>query len=426
MDASKAQARARIILQGLRFSKDVIDQPFANLSGGWRTRCDLACALFQKVDILLLDECTNFLDLPAVIWLEKYIQTLDDTTVVITTHDRDFADAVADELLILREGGLQYFRGNLSGYEANQHSQWKYMTRMKDAQDKKTKHMEDTIDANIRAAKRTGDDKKLKQAASRRKKIEERTGLEVGLRGGRFKLNRDLPGFHLTNRDAIEVPTFDPPSRISIPPNPPPLRFPGALVSLKGVSFSYTKQTILRDVDLVIHPGERIGVAGLNGAGKSTLVGLVVGEDEGSLHSGSSMGLLPTKGTVTRHSRLRIRCFSQHAIEQLEVKGNKDNKLTALSELITTAAGELTESDARALLGSLGLPGRTASDVPVTALSGGQKVRGTHRPRYFEINLSFFFIGSTSLGQVDLCTTTPSRPRRSHNPPRLEHNISAD
>ena len=382
MDASKAQARARIILQGLRFPKNVIDQPFTNLSGGWRTRCDLACALFQKVDILLLDECTNFLDLPAVIWLEKYIQSLDDTTVVITTHDRDFADAVADELLILRGGDLHHFRGNLSAYDANQHSQWKYMTRMKEAQDKKTKHMEDTIDASIRAAKRRGDDKKLKQAASRRKKIEERTGLEVGLRGGRFKLNRDLAGYHLTNRDAIEMPTFDPPSRISIPSSPPALRFPGALVSLKGVSFSYTKQTIIRDIDLVIHPGERIGVAGLNGAGKSTLVSLVVGEDEGS---GSSMGLSPNKGTITRHSRLRIRCFSQHAIEQLEVKGNGDKNLTALSELITTAAGELTETDARALLGSLGLPGRTASDVPVASLSGGQKVCGNQGPRYSEV-----------------------------------------
>jgi ATP-binding cassette subfamily F protein 3 len=243
----------------------------------------------------------------------------------------------------------------------------------------KSKHMEETIEANIRAAKRTGDDKKLKQAASRRKKLDERTGLEVGLRGGRFKLNRDLAGYHTTMRDEIEIPTMDPQVRISIPPTPPPLRFPGALVSLKQVSFTYpgaskTTPMTLRDIDLVIHPGERVGIAGLNGSGKSTLVALIVGTDNCQGGGPNGNGLLPSCGTVTRHSRANIRWFSQHAVEELEAKGTKDSNITALSELLSTAAGEMTEQEARAMLGSLGLPGRIASDVPVAALSGGQKV----------------------------------------------------
>ena len=268
MGSSTADIRARTVLRGLGFSQSAIDGPFTMLSGGWRTRCELACALIRKVDILLLDECTNFLDLPAVIWLEGYIRSLETTTVVVITHDRDFADAVADELLILRECGLQHFRGNLSAYEHERRSQTRYLTRMKDAQDHKSRHMEETIDANVRAAKRTGDDKKLKQAASRRKKLDERTGFEVGLRGGRFKLNRDLPGYHTSMRDEIETPTMDPLVRIAIPSSPPSLRFPGALVSLKQVSFaypgaSYTTSLTLRDIDLVIHSSERVGIAGL-------------------------------------------------------------------------------------------------------------------------------------------------------------------
>jgi len=370
------------VLRGIGFSQGAIESPFTTLSGGWRTRCELACALVQKADILLLDECTNFLDLPAVIWLEGYIRSLKTTTVVVITHDRDFADAVADELLILRECGLQHFRGNLSAYEHERRSQTKYLTRMKDAQELKSKHMEETIEANIRAAKRTGDDKKLKQAASRRKKLDERTGLEVGLRGGRFKLNRDLAGFHNSMRDEIEIPTMDPQVRMSIPSTPPPLRFPGALVSLKQVSFTYpgaskTAPPTLRDIDLVIHPGERVGIAGLNGSGKSTLVALIVGMDnfQGEGPNGNrNGGLLPSCGTVTRHSRANICWFSQHAVEELEAKGTQDSSITALSELLGTAAGEMTEQEARAMLGSLGLPGRIASDVPVAALSGGQKV----------------------------------------------------
>lgn len=287
---------------------------------------------------------------------------------------------------------------------------------MKDAQDRKTQHMEDTIDSHLRAAKRSGDDKKLKQAASRRKKLDERTGLEVSATGGRFKLNRDLVGYHNTRRADIEslIPGMDPPVRMSVPAQPPSLRFPGALVSMKGVSFAYpqTTKTVVMDVDLVIHPGERVGVAGLNGSGKSTLVGLMVGDITG----GGGTGLQPTKGTVTRHSRARIRCFSQHAVEELEARGAMDMELTELRELMQTADGELTEQDARATLGSLGLPGRTASDVPVAALSGGQKVHCYALIIYLRCSLRNLCSGSTGARETHLLPTPSPRSRRSHHP----------
>lgn len=285
-----------------------------------------------------------------------------------STHDRDFADAVADELLVLREHSIEHFRGGLSLYEKERHDQTKYLTRMQAAQDKKTKHIESSIASALTAAKRTGDDKKLKQVASRRKKIEERTGLEVGLKGGRFKLNRDLGGYHLARRDAIEIPTMDPLVKVSIPSEPADLRFPGALVSLEKVTFNYPRMRTptLVDVDLVIHPGERVGIAGLNGSGKSTLVGLVAGVESG--------GLNPTKGTVTRHTRAKMQCFSQHAVEALEEKGKADEELTSLRYMMEFTAGRLSEQEVRGLLGGLGLPGKIASDIPVAALSGGQKV----------------------------------------------------
>jgi ATPase subunit of ABC transporter with duplicated ATPase domains len=293
-----------------------------------------------------------------------------------STHDRDFADAVAEELLVLREQGLEHFKGNLSDYERERHSRAKYLTRMQAAQDKKAKHMESSIAHALTAAKRTGDDKKLKQVASRRKKIEERSGLEVGLKGGRFKLNRDLMGYHNTMRDAIDISTLDPLVKIAFPSEPPDLRFPGALVSLEKATFRYpgAKLPTLKEVDLVIHPGERVGIAGLNGSGKSTLVGLVVGTD------GGTVGLRPTTGNVTRHARVKIQCFSQHVVEALEQKGATNRELTALQEMLEITAGTMTQQEVRSLLGSLGLHGKVASDVPVAALSGGQKV--SRRLRY--------------------------------------------
>ena len=374
MGASGAEAKARSVLLGLGFSEGSIDEPMSRLSGGWKTRCSLACALCQSADLLLLDEPTNFLDLPSIIWLEHYIQNLGPAvTVLAVTHDRAFADGIADELLVMRNLRLERFRGNLSAYEIERTKNNKYLTRMQEAQDKQKKHIQSTIEQNVKSAKRAGDDKKLKQAASRRKKLDERWGMEVSAKGGRFKLNRDLPGYHNTNRDAIEIPDFDPPVRFTVPTTPTDLRFPGALLSFEKVSFAYPKKKqvpILRDVDLTIHMGERIGICGRNGSGKSTLVSLAMAGSDGTATS-----LKPTSGTVTKHTRARIGLYSQQSAEDLNAIASEKPEMTSLSHLMEHAGGELAEKEARALLSSVGLTGRTASDVPITLLSGGQKVR---------------------------------------------------
>lgn len=374
MGASSAEAQARSVLLGLGFSEEAIDQPMTKLSGGWQTRCSLASALCQSADLLLLDEPTNFLDLPSIMWLENYIQNLSPTvTVLVVTHDRAFADHVADELLIMRNLGLERFRGNLSAYELERMKKYKYLSRMQDALDKKKKHMEKTVENSVKAAKRTGDDKKLRQAASRKKKLEERSGMEVSAKGTRFKLNRDLAGYHLTNRDAIEIPDFDAPVRFSVPVTPVDLRFPGALLSLEKVTYAYPKKKqspILQDVDLTIHTGERVGICGRNGSGKTTLVSLAMAGADGS-----STSMNPTSGSITRHTRAKFGLYSQQSAEELNKIAAEKPELTALSHLMEYASGELEEKDARAILGNVGLTGKTASDIPITLLSGGQKVR---------------------------------------------------
>ncbi|KIW04402.1 uncharacterized protein PV09_04680 [Verruconis gallopava] len=397
INADAASSRARTILLGLGFSPEQIDDSMDKLSGGWRTRCDLACALAQKADVLLLDEPTNFLDLPSIIWLQDYIRSIEDTTVVCITHDRDFADAIADELLVLRNQTIEVFSGNLSLYESERIKKAKWLTDMKEAQDKQKAHMQQSIANMQQQARKAGDDKKLKQAVSRQKKIDDRMGLQVNARGGRFKLNRDLVGYSLTRRADIEVPDFDPPVRIKLPSEPTDLRFPGALVSLENVSFSYPVTAdaggsrnkrgpeILRDITLTIHPGERVGLCGLNGSGKTTLVSIVVGGGSDGAPYTSSLsasggeqmgaGLTPTKGNVTRHPRARFGRFSQQVVEELEAYGAAHREITALRHLMDHAGAELPEKEARGVLGSLGLQGAVASDVPIFALSGGQKVR---------------------------------------------------
>lgn len=298
----------------------------------------------------------------------------DSTTVLVVSHDRAFGDEVTDELLVLREQQLERFKGNLSTYEQERMKKYKYLYRMQEAQEKQKKHMQSTIEGNVQAAKRSGDDKKLKQAASRKKKLDDRMGIQVSAKGTRFKLNRDLVGYHESKRDGIELPKFDPPAQLIIPNQPADLRFPGALVSFEKVNFSYVvgnkKVPTLTDINLTIHPGDRVGLAGLNGSGKSTLVSLAMGTS-----ADGSKTMAPTSGTITKHTRAKFALYSQQAAEELETIANDHPEATALSHLLEFAGDGVQEKDARSVLSGVGLAGKIASDVPIKLLSGGQRVR---------------------------------------------------
>lgn len=367
--------KARNILSGLGFPKANFEKAVSTLSGGWRMRTNLASVLLQPTDILILDEPTNFLDLLGIIWLQNFLLKLPESspnppTVVLVSHDRDFVNAVCQELIILRDQELTYFRGDLVSFDASIRDKKLYLGRMKEAQDKQKAHMQQTIQQNIKQGKAKGDDNKLRQAKSRQKKLDDRMGMEKSASGTRFKLNRDLAGFHLTSRAEIDVPQDEKGVSILLP-NAPDLRFPGPLVSLEKVTFKYPTlkksqqplPIVLQDIDLTIHMGDRIGVVGLNGCGKSTLIKLLTDT------------MKPTKGSVTRHPRLRMGYYSQHAVEDLQSLGRANPDLTALSLMTTDVNSELDQGELRGLLGSLGLPGRTASDVPLSKLSGGQLVR---------------------------------------------------
>ena len=108
--------------------------------------------------------------------------------------------------------------------------------------------------------------------------------------------------------------------------------------------------------------GARVGIVGLNGSGKSTLVKLVTDQ------------VKPTKGTVSRHPRLKLGYYSQDAIETLRAEGLADPSMTALTKLGAETGGDLDEGEIRGLLSCLNLSGSVVSHTPVSKLSGGQLV----------------------------------------------------
>ena len=366
MRLSDIDSKARRVLTGLGFKEAQLGYQFDALSGGWKMRCLLATALVQMTDILVLDEPTNYLDLLGILWLQHYLSSLKesspDTIVVLVSHDRDFVNATCSETIILREKQLTYFHGNPASYEKKLRHETLRMMRLKESQERQIAHMEDSVRYNMQQGKKKGDDNKVRQAKSRQKKLDERMGMQVNEKGTRFKLSRDRMGWHDSSHAAIEVPREEKGVSMSFPPAPD-IRFPGSLLSLEQTTFAYrgaTKPTI-QAANLVVQSGDRIGIVGLNGSGKSTLIKMLVEQIE------------PIEGAVTRHARVKIAYYSQHAVDKLKTDALENFAITALKCLMDRAVASsrpIEEPNARKLLGSLGLSGRTASETPLSKLSG--------------------------------------------------------
>lgn len=205
---------------------------------------------------------------------------------------------------------------------------------------------------------------------SRQKKLDERFGIETSAKGGRFKLNRDMVGYFSSNRAELVMQAEERKVKINIP-DPEPLRTVGDLIHFDGVDFSFprAKSPLLSNVTFTVEQGGRLAFVGANGNGKTTLAKLILGE------------LKPTKGKIVRHPLLTIGHFDQHSVEKLSLPLSAlsldDKPVTALSHFMDhfeELGDKVTEQEARAFLGSLGLQGKTASDTRLSELSGGQKV----------------------------------------------------
>ncbi|KAJ7098765.1 P-loop containing nucleoside triphosphate hydrolase protein [Mycena belliarum] len=369
LETSSTEARAATILSGLGFTKEMMDGPYTSLSGGWRSRCSLATSLLVQSDVLLLDEPSNFLDLEAIIWLEGFLSS-ESRTLLLISHDQDFLNNVVEETIILRNKKLEYFEGTPAAFEANERKERKRITGAQEVLDKKREHIEKSIQQGIASAKKTGDDNRQRMVKSRQKKLDERWGAETSAKGTRFKLNRDMAGYHLTNRAEIETAAGEPRVKINID-SPEKLRTLGDLIHFDAVEYRFpkAKTAFLEDMTFTINQGGRCAFVGANGQGKSTIAKLIMGT------------LKPTKGNIVRHPLLKIGYFSQHSVEELSgplTRAESDDPVTALSYFMEyfAAKGEtVVEQDARKCLGSFGLQGKIASDAPLSQLSGGQKVR---------------------------------------------------
>ncbi|CAH2100170.1 unnamed protein product [Euphydryas editha] len=330
--ADSAEPRARRILAGLGFSREMQDRPTKNFSGGWRMRVSLARALYIEPTLLLLDEPTNHLDLNAVIWLDNYLQGWKKTLLVVS-HDQSFLDNVCNEIIHLDQQKLLYYKGNYSMFKKMYAQKRKEMIKEYEKQEKRLKELK------AHGQSKKAAEKKQKEALTRKQ-----------------EKNRSKSQREEADEGAAPVTLLQRPKEYLVKfsfPDPPPLQPP--ILGLHNVDFNFPGQKpLFKQVDFGIDLNSRVAIVGPNGVGKSTFLKLLVGE------------LSPIRGELIRNHRLRIGRFDQHSGEHLTAEESPVEYLQRLFGL--------QYEKARKALGTFGLAGH-AHTIKMKDLSGGQKAR---------------------------------------------------
>lgn len=310
------------VANGLDIPESMRNQPFESLSGGEKTRVNLARLILEDTDILLLDEPTNHLDLHATEWLEDYILHFRGTVLAIS-HDRYFLDVMCQRCIEISDGKAELYSGNYSFYVEER--QRRFEEKLKKYEKDQAK-----VEQLTRAAEQMhlwafmGADKLHKRAFSMEKRIEKLQTSEKPTVARKLTVK-----FKEREFSGDEVLVVD------------------------SVSKAFGEKKLFSDLSLTVTGGERIALIGDNGTGKSTLIKMIMHDeapDAGILYTGPAVrtGYLP-----------QIVEFS-------------DMSRTCLDTMLYDCRCQPQE--ARDRLAAFGFRGENVL-IPVSALSGGERSR---------------------------------------------------
>ena len=261
------QTKTNKVCNGLSIPQAMREQLFDKLSGGEKTRVNLARLILEDTDILLLDEPTNHLDLRATEWLEEYLEKFKGTVLTVS-HDRYFLDKVVDRIIEIQEGRAEFYSGNYSFYAVEKEQRYEERMRQYEKEQAKIQQLEKAAQ-QLRIWAYSGNDKIFKRAQSMEKRIER---MRVTDRPKKERKMEVRFGEREFRGDEV--------------------------LTIKNLKKSFGDRTLFDHVNLEVAGGERIALLGDNGAGKSTLLKILMGEEEpdsGKLRLGPTVkiGYLP-------------------------------------------------------------------------------------------------------------------------------------
>ena len=253
------------ICNGLGIPSEMRTQEFTSLSGGEKTRVNLARLLLEKTDILLLDEPTNHLDLNSVEWLEGYINAFKGTVLAIS-HDRYFIDQVADRVIEITEGHAEFYSGNYSFYMDEKQARFDLQMKQYEQEQAKLKQLGYTVE-------------RMKGWGINNRTLYRRA-MSIQHRMERIK-KTERPKTEKTMKATFGEKDFS-----------------GDVVfKMKNVGKAFGDRVLFSDINLNVEGGERIALLGDNGTGKSTFIKCLLGDEDcvGKIQFGPTVkwGYLP-------------------------------------------------------------------------------------------------------------------------------------
>lgn len=326
LDDAQKKTRIETVLSKVGFPDP--DGEVSTLSGGWRKRLALAAQLAKEPDLLLLDEPTNHLDLEAVLWLEDLLKSA-PFAYALVSHDRSFLQNVSSRIIELNavyKDGYLSVKGPYSDFlEARE----EYMVSQK--------HEEQALASKVRreiAWLQRGARARQTKAQGRIRDAEKLMQNFEDVRG-RNQQNRSVEiDFSATGRKTKE------------------------LLVCKGIAKSFGEKNLFSELDIVLHPGDKLGLLGTNGSGKTTLLRILANE------------LQADKGSVKRADGLRIVWFDQNR-EQL-------NQNISLKEALSPTGDSVIYRDRSLHVATWAKRFLFRTDqlnMPVSYLSGGEQAR---------------------------------------------------
>jgi len=311
------RSRAEAALSGLGFKEEDFDQPFRSFSGGWQMRAELIRTLISHPDILLLDEPSNYLDLPAAEWVQRFLRNFEGTVLLIS-HDRSLLRSLTDHTLEVSGGQTVKYQGGYDDYERERKMRYEQQAAAHRSYMQRRDHLVQFIN-------------RFRSQATKAAQVQSRIKM-------------------LEKMEEVKAPPRPPDiSHLRIAPPPHGGAHP---LRLQNAGFSYDgKRWIFRGVDLEINRGDKIALVGFNGLGKTTLLRLLA-------------GVLPLKeGTCQIGHRTIIGYQSQEFAETMPPE-------QTVFQVVKSAGPESNDREVYALLGSFGFGGGETRK-PCGVLSGG-------------------------------------------------------